>query len=367
MRNVWACTRPLGALEWLVRPVRVVTQALVLPLLPGGLSSILALTAPVPALSANVSAQSSPAIDRFRDVELNGVRQKLLIQTNNLANPILLWLHGGPGTSEMLINHHCMNKLFDHFTVVHWDQRGTAMSFHEDLKASDITFGKILDDAVQLTEWLKNTYHQEKILLVGHSFGSILGMNLIDRFPNYYLAFVGVGQVIDEPKSRKIVREWLVEKLKTEHDAAGLRNLPPANKISRSLVRKYHGVFFSDKTMWDVVQASPHFSEVYGQQYERSTQFVQGAMGFDTTRFGKPIFTRIRKVQVPVYFFEGRHDRVPACAPEVVVDYLPRLEAPVKEIVWFEASGHHPNIEEPEKFQKMLIEKVWKKHCKGVH
>ncbi len=325
-----------------------------------------ALAAPGPTFSAEVAAPHSPSIDRFSEVELNGVRQKLLIQTNNLANPILLWLHGGPGTSEMLINHHCMNKLFDHFTVVHWDQRGTALSYHEDLKALDITFEKILDDAVLLTELLRKTYHQEKIFLIGHSFGSILGMNLIDRFPQYYLAFVGVGQVIDEPRSRKIVRAWLVEKLKADRDTAGLRDLPPANRISRAMVRKYRGVFFKDKTMWDVVQASPYFSETYGRRYERSTQFVQDAMGFDTTRFGKPIFTRIRKVHVPVYFFEGRHDRIPACAPEVVVEYFPCLQAPEKEIVWFEESGHHPNIEEPEKFQRMLIEKVWKKHWKGA-
>lgn len=314
------------------------------------------------ALAAGASAR--PAVDRLIDVELNGVKQKLLIQTNDLANPILLWLHGGPGTSEMLINHHCMNKVFDHFTVVHWDQRGTAMSYHDDLTFSDITFEKILGDAVRLTELLKKTYGRERIFLVGHSFGSILGMNLIDRWPQHYFAFVGVGQVIDERRSREIVHAWLIEKLKADHDEVGLRDLPDAGKITRTMVRRYHGIFLKDKTMWDVIQESPYFSEAYGKQYERSTRFVQDAMGFDTTRFGRPIFTSIRTVEVPVYFFEGRHDRVPACAPEVVVEYLPHLQAPHKEIVWFEESGHHPNIEEPDRFQRMLIDKVWKENWK---
>lgn len=303
-----------------------------------------------------------PAIDNLLDVELNGVKQKLLMQTNDLANPILLWLHGGPGTSEMLINHHCMNTLFDHFTVIHWDQRGTAMSYHDDSKATDISFDKILDDAVQLTVLLKKTYGKEKIFLIGHSFGSILGMNLIDRYPQHYFAFVGVGQVIDERKSREIVRRWLIGKLKAAHDTVELEKLLRSGEISRAIVRKYHGIFFGDKTMWDVVRESPYFSEAYGKQYERSTHFVQNAMGVDTTKFGTPIFAGIRKVDVPVFFFEGRHDRVPACAPEVVVEYLPYLQAPHKEIVWFEESGHHPNIEEPDKFQRMLIEKVWKEN-----
>lgn len=327
------------------------------------MASIVALLA-FGAHAVGAGSPSKPAVDRLIDVELNGVKQKLLVQTNDLANPILLWLHGGPGTSEMLINHHCMRRMFDYFTVVHWDQRGTAMSYHDGLEASDITFEKILDDAVRLTKLLKKTYGKKKIFLIGHSFGSILGMNLIDRWPQHYHAFVGVGQVIDERKSREIVHGWLVEKLKADHDEAGLRTLPDPGRITRGLVRKHHGIFFKGTTMWDVVQQSPYYSEAYGARYERSTQFVQGAMGFDTTRFGRPIFTSIRRVQVPVYFFEGRHDRVPACAPEVVVEYLPHLQAPHKEIVWFEESGHHPNIEEPDRFQRMLIEKVWKESCK---
>jgi len=314
----------------------------------------------------SAEAPGKPAIDRMIDVDLNGVKQKLLIQTNDLANPILLWLHGGPGTSEMLINHHCLNLLFDHFTIIHWDQRGTAMSYHDDLKTTDITFEKILADAVRLTELLKKTYGRKKIFLIGHSFGSILGMNLIYRHPEHYHAFVGVGQVIDERKSREIVRRWLIGKLEAAHDTVELKKVLDSGEISRAIVRKYRGIFFKEKTMWDVVRESPYFSESYGQQYERSTHFVQRAMGVDTTKFGAPIFTAILKVDVPVYFFEGRHDRIPACAPEVVVEYLARLQAPHKEIVWFEESGHHPNIEEPDKFQRMLIEKVWKENRKAT-
>ena len=103
-----------------------------------------------------------------------------------ITNPVLLWLHGGPGTSEMFINHYCMTKVIDYFTVVHWDQRGTALSNNETITATDISFEKIFDDAVMLTDILKKTFHQDKIFLLGHSFGSVLGIHLIENVITSY-------------------------------------------------------------------------------------------------------------------------------------------------------------------------------------
>ena len=309
---------------------------------------------------------SRAAIEQYVDVELNGLKQKLLIQTNDLKNPILLWLHGGPGISEMLINHHCMNRLYYHFTIVHWDQRGTAMSYRDDLKAADITFTKTLDDALLLTKWLKRTYGQEKVFIIGHSFGSVLGMNLIKDHPEHYRAFIGMGQVIDDAKSQAIVRKWLAHKLKDDHDMIALKKLIKSGNIPKELVRKYQGIFYGSKSMMEVVRESPLYRDGYEELHGKSMHFVFKAMGPNPHMMGTPIFQGIRKVEVPIYFFEGRHDRIFACAPEAVVEYLPFLKAPHKEIVWFEKSAHHPNIDEPEKFQRMLIEKVWQENHPGA-
>jgi pimeloyl-ACP methyl ester carboxylesterase len=306
------------------------------------------------------SPTAAKPIDTLMDVNINGMQQKIRVTSNDLKNPVLLWLHGGPGTSEMFINHYCMDTLVNFFTVVHWDQRGTALSFNDTLEKSDISFDKILDDAVKMTEFLINAYDQDKIFIIGHSFGSILGIHLAEKYPAYYYAFVGMGQVTDEKRSREITYQWFLKKLKEENDTVELQRLTKSHSVPRELIKKYKGIFYKDKTLTDVIKASPLYYEGYMDLYLKSMNFVRGALASNPSVNEKNILEDIRQVRVPVYFFEGRHDRIAACAPELVIEYMAILEAPKKEIIWFEESGHHPNIDEPDKFQSILINKVLK-------
>jgi pimeloyl-ACP methyl ester carboxylesterase len=253
-----------------------------------------------------------------------------------------------------------MDTLANFFTIVHWDQRGTALSFNDTLEKSDISFDKILDDAVKMTEFLINAYDQDKIFIIGHSFGSILGIHLAEKYPDYYYAFVGMGQVTDEKKSKEITYQWFLKKLKEENDTVELHKLTKSHNIPRELINKYKGIFYKDKTLTDVIKASPLYYEGYMDLYLKSMNFVRSALASNPSVNEKNILEDIRQVRVPVYFFEGRHDRIAACAPELVTEYMEKLEAPKKEIIWFEESGHHPDIDEPDKFQSILIDKVLK-------
>lgn len=303
---------------------------------------------------------TSQSIDTLLDVNLNGLKQKLLITSSDLNNPILLWLHGGPGTSEMFINHHCMDTLANFFTIIHWDQRGTALSYNDSLQKSDISFDKIFDDAVKLTETLIKTYNQDKVFLIGHSFGSILGIHLVDKYPNYYYAYIGMGQVIDDSKSKEITYQWFLKKLEEENDTAELLKIKKSHNVPRELINKYKGIFYKGKTLTDVIKESPYYYDKYLDTYSKSMNFVRSAIPTNQSIIEKNILNNILQIQVPVYFFEGRHDRIAACAPELVIEYYKKLHAPEKEIIWFEESAHHPNIDEPDKFQNILISKVLK-------
>ncbi|MBN2206737.1 MAG: alpha/beta hydrolase [Candidatus Aminicenantes bacterium] len=303
---------------------------------------------------------SVPDTDMLLDVDLNGVRQKILIESTNLRRPILLWLHGGPGASEMFISHYCLKGLLPYFTIVHWDQRGTALSYDERMSAADVSFDKILDDAVRLTEFLRSIYRQDKIFLLGHSFGSVLGIHLADRHPEYYAAYIGMGQVVDDGRSRGITYDWLKTEIAKRNGAEGLARLTDPDNIPRELIEKYRGIYFKGKTLFDVIKESPRYYPGYLDLYRTSMNFVRDALAKSQSVSEKNIFRDIRKLDVPVYFFEGRHDRVAACAPELVVEYCGLLEAPRKEIVWFEESAHHPNIDEPERFQRAIIDKIYK-------
>lgn len=310
----------------------------------------------------NLKADHLTAIDTLIDIELNGLQQKVLIQSNDISNPIVLWLHGGPGTSEMLINHHCMDSLTNFYTVVHWDQRGTSLSYDVSMHYSDVSFDKIIDDAFQLTSILKDKYHQEKIFLIGHSFGSILGIHMIEKHPENYYAYVGIGQVIHEKKSREITYEWLVNKLREDGDTIEMARIRDGHKLPRHLINRYKGIYYKDITLFDVIRTSPYYYEGYLDTYLESMKFVRESMSKGPATYEKDIYHDITKFQVPIYFFEGRHDRIAACAPELVVEYLGKISAPKKEIIWFEESAHHPNIDEPSKFQQVMIDKILVEH-----
>ena len=313
---------------------------------------------------SHTAAFTNSVIDTMYDVNLNGVNQKILVQSKNLNNPILLWLHGGPGTSEMFITHYCMNELPEYFTIVHWDQRGTALSFSKSIKSSDISFDKIFDDANKLTEYLKEKYHQKKIFIIGHSFGSILGIHLIDKYPDNYYAYIGIGQVVDEKKSNEITYEWFVKKLKEKNDNLELSKLRKTKTVSRDLINKYRGIFWKEKRLMDVIKESPYYYKEYHDIYMESMKFVRMALSKNRSIHEKNILKDILKLKVPAYFFEGKHDRIAACAPELVVEYNNKLKAAKHEIVWFDESAHHPNIDEPNKFQNMLIDKILKENYK---
>jgi pimeloyl-ACP methyl ester carboxylesterase len=128
-------------------------------------------------------------------VRIGGVDQYVLIRGSDSSLPILLFLHGGPGMPAMYLAHAFQRELEKEFVVVQWDRRGAGKSYREDI-SNTLTTEQLVADTIELTNMLHARFHRDKVYLVGHSWGTYLGMLVIARHPELYRAYVGIGQLV---------------------------------------------------------------------------------------------------------------------------------------------------------------------------
>jgi pimeloyl-ACP methyl ester carboxylesterase len=139
------------------------------------------------------------AIDDSRYVEIGGIEQWITIRGEDRRNPVLLFLHGGPGDATNPWGYVTFRSWLKAFTVVQWDQRGAGRTLGKNgaSSAPSITVAHMAQDGIELAEFLRKTLQKDKIIVVGHSFGSILGVFMVKSRPDLFYAFVGTGQVAD--------------------------------------------------------------------------------------------------------------------------------------------------------------------------
>jgi len=135
------------------------------------------------------------SIASLEQVSLGDLKQFILIRGRNRTHPLLLFLHGGPGMPAMYLAHRFQKRLEDHFVVVHWDRRGAGKSYNKDIPLETMNVEQMIADTCELIRYLKRCFDQEKIYLVGHSWGTYLGMLVVHRHPELFYAYVGIGQL----------------------------------------------------------------------------------------------------------------------------------------------------------------------------
>jgi pimeloyl-ACP methyl ester carboxylesterase len=308
--------------------------------------------------ATTIEREGKYAVDSLEDITLGGIRQKILIQGDDIANPILLWLHGGPGSPAMLLGHHFSSELRRHLTIVHWDQRGAGLSYDPELEERQISEDLIESDAVELSQWLAQRFEKKKIYLLGHSFGSVIGLRLAFAHPELFHAYIGVGQVIKPSRSEILTYAWLEHTLRQVGDQNGLERIREARFPVFDLVIKYGGRMHQPVDYYGIIESSPYYFDGYIEQMRNARGFCQKAIAANRTKGPDDFFREAPELKVPAYFMEGRFDRVPACAPALVVEYCRRVRAPRKEVLWFDKSAHLPNLEEPERFQALILDKI---------
>ncbi len=306
------------------------------------------------------------SIAELKKIELNGRKEWINIRGENKENPVLLFLAGGPGGSQMAAVRHDLKELEKHFVVVNWDQPGSGKSYYAATKNSLIVEDYI-DDGLALTEYLCDRFKEEKIYIVGESWGSALGVFLAADTPNRYHAVIGTGQMIDFLKTEIMDYDKGMEIAKKKDDV---------DKIAKLTTNGRPPYYGSDVT-WKSSEYLSYLSnymkkntEIQNNGYNTLRDIFSPEYGIiDKINFFRGIVTTFNhvypqlydidlrvdypKLEVPVYFLLGRHD---INAPtSLVEEYADILNAPHKKIVWFEHSGHSPWINESDKFVDELL------------
>ena len=294
-------------------------------------------------------------------IDLGGEKQYVEITGNSSKNPVMLFIHGGPGWPQTPQLRYFNADLTKDFILATWDQRGSGLSYQHNPKAQNLSLEQTIQDAHQLTQLLKKQFKQEKIYLVGYSWGSMVGLLLAERYPEDYHAYVGVAQVINMRRGIEVSRKWLTEQASAAKDQETLAALKQLNdqKFCNSdmqcfikqyeLIEKYHGATHNPSNVKEVEKAMTQYADY--QKYDWLKGFE-----FSAQRLGKDMFAtnleNMVQLKIPAYFLLGRHDwNVPAV---LVEEYFSKLKAPKKEIVWFENSGHGPLEEEADQFNAAL-------------
>jgi pimeloyl-ACP methyl ester carboxylesterase len=331
-----------------------------------GLITVSQLTASTPRIVDENGNTPENSIAELIKVELNGRKQWISIRGWDKNAPVLLFLAGGPGGTQMAAVRYELTELEKHFVVVNWDQPGSGKSYYSK-KTKNITAQTYIEDGYALTEYLKERFSQDKIYLTGESWGSALGIFLAEKYPESYYALIGTGQMVDFAETERIDYAKALEIAQSKGDTALIERLKANGEPP------YYGKDVTWKSAVYLNYLSAYMAsnpKIQNPGYNTFRDVGSSEYGlFDKLNFFRGIVntynhvyqqlytidmrTDYTKLDVPVYFFLGRYD---VNAPTALVEeYVQVLDAPDKRIVWFEHSGHSPWINEPDKFVREVL------------
>jgi len=316
---------------------------------------------------------SPNGIDKQMQIPVNGTKQWITIRARDLNNPILLFIHGGPGAPEMPTSWTFQNPWEDYFTVVQWDQRGSGKTYNaNDPKkiAPTMTEAQMVSDAEAVVAYLRAAYHKPKIFVLGHSWGSILGLRLAENHPEWLYAYIGMGQMIDTRASEALGYRHTLEAAEAAHNTQAVKELLAIAPYSEgggaisldkiNIERKWSVIFGglswrrdSYDYYYNASELSPDYTDADRAAIGKGSQLSLTHLLRD---FSSVDFTKVTDFRCPIILFNGRHDDTTSA--EVSAKWFATIHAPVKKLIWFENSAHMMQIEEPGRMLVHLVEDV---------
>jgi proline iminopeptidase len=303
--------------------------------------------------------------------EIGGVPQAVILRGRDARLPLVLFVHGGPGTPETPMLLDLIPALADHVIVAAWEQRGAGKSLSSHVPPESLTIAQMVRDLEEVSAWLLDRFDRDRLILMGHSWGTIPAMHGLARTPERYAAYVGIGQIGDPAEGERLLHEWLVAEARQRGDRRALADLaaigPPRKgdydggyraraRLGRWITR-WGGAIAGRSDLRPYVRAvltTPVYSAREKLDYLRGERFSLPLL-WDEMQ-SHDLGVEVPRVEVPVFLFHGRHDRqTPLMTARA---YLEALEAPSKTLFVFEDSAHSPIYEEPGRFLERFVRDV---------
>ncbi len=329
--------------------------------------------APGRALVAELGRIVAPeGVQEAYEVPVNGVRHWVNVRGQDRGNPLLLFVHGGPAAPVIPTLWQFQRPLEDYFTVAHYDQRAAGRTFRlNPPEAVDGTLAiqQYVDDAIAIASHLRERYGKRKVVLAGHSWGTVVGMRAALQRPDLFHAYVGIGQVIDVRTNERLSFEYGLARARAAGNAQAVAEMeaiapyPGDGPITRErivIARKwpqhYGGLSaFREQSDWffQGPRLSPDYEDADRCAINAGNVFTLGRL---LDEFLQVDFRGVRQFPIPVVMFMGRHDWTTPSAP--TAQWLEQVRAPYKAGVWFERSAHMVPWEEPGRTLVALLEHV---------
>lgn len=333
----------------------------------------IALPASTPPILGDDGKPVPGSIAELRTVKINGQDQELLIRSHNASNPVLLYLSGGPGQSDLAYPRALFGELEKNFTVVSWDKRGTGYSYSELDPVSTLTFDNAVLDTIEVTNYLRQQFHQDKIYLIGESYGTVLGVKTVQQRPDLYYAYIGSGQMVSPKETDQRLWQDVLDYANRTGDTALAAKMQAYGKPPYKDIYAYTTVM----GLYDTLAGPYEVPAEYRQRLNEAGVNPLGAMASEYSLVEKVNLVRglfdmfsvmypqlqdidfrqdTTKLDVPVYILAADHE-LPA-RQDLVIEWYGMLDAPQKHMYTMQNAGHAAAFEGVDEFTRIMNEEV---------